>query len=614
MILQFPSPYPDELLYSVIARYHIRAGNLFWKHTLDDLFGKRTTCATVFLPSGIRSLVQRLPQNTTLTEQELIEKHTMYPFYTVFLPTEKAQSIYEAMMSDDGRKIYMQSGMMASAIPQNQYLKYCPSCFQEDFTKYGELYWHRLHQLPGNLICTKHELWLEDSTVPITHSNKHAFILPTISNCDLTKERRISGNILQQLKDIALKAELLLNGHFKNQSFFHFTEFYHYHLIEKGFASFNGQVKQKELHEAFYNFYSEELLKNLYIEVGETKWLANFSRKHRKSFHPYYHLLMLNFLGLDVDEVFKETSFEQNPFGCPNWPCLNAVCPDYKKNVIKNVTIRRCETTKKPIGRFTCPTCGFSYTRKGKDHNKDDRYKFTRIMDFGFLWEKELQSLLKDGLSYREVARRLGVDTNTVIKYEKIIGDENVPVKRIHKDNDSIQKQRNEWIQLQKDFPNLSKAELRKKKPGVYTYLYRHDRDWLNMNSPESKMRVAKLTKNRVNWQERDQKVLKRVQNAAKKLEVNGEKPIRITVKSLGDAIGERALLEKHLDKLPKTKSFIEQVWESEQDFRLRRVKHAVQKMVEEGESIKVWKVMKKAAIRSEYYDEVKEILQPFDK
>jgi len=192
MILQFPTPYPDELLYSVIARYHIRAGNLFWKHTLDDLFGKRTTCATVFLPSGIRSLVQRLPQNTTLTEQELIEKHTMYPFYTVFLPTEKAQSIYEAMLSDDGKKIYMQSGMMASAIPQNQYLKYCPSCFQEDLTKYGELYWHRLHQLPGNLICTKHELWLEDSTVPITHSNKHAFILPTISNCDLTKERRIS--------------------------------------------------------------------------------------------------------------------------------------------------------------------------------------------------------------------------------------------------------------------------------------------------------------------------------------------------------------------------------------------------------------------------------------
>ncbi|MEQ2466710.1 TniQ family protein [Niallia sp. Sow4_A1] len=100
MIIQFPTPYPDELLYSVISRYHVRAGNVFWKHTLEDLFGKRTISASVFLPSGIGSLVQHLPKNTTLNEQIFIEKHTMYPFYTVFLPTEKAQSIYESMTSE----------------------------------------------------------------------------------------------------------------------------------------------------------------------------------------------------------------------------------------------------------------------------------------------------------------------------------------------------------------------------------------------------------------------------------------------------------------------------------------------------------------------------------
>lgn len=411
---------------------------------------------------------------------------------------------------------------------------------------------------------------------------------------------------MQQLKDIALQAELLLNGHFKNQSFSHFTEFYHHHLIEKGFASFNGQVKQKELHEAFYNFYSEELLKNLYIEVGETKWLANFSRKHRKSFHPYYHLLMLNFLGLDVDEVFKETSFEQNPFGCPNWPCLNAVCPDYKKNVIKNVTIRRCETTKKPIGRFTCPTCGFSYTRKGKDHNKDDRYKFTRIMDFGFLWEKELQSLLKDGLSYREIARRLGVDTNTVIKYEKILNTKS-DSKKIDNGNNLINERRNEWMGLQKDFPNLSKTQLRKKSPAVYAFLYRNDRDWLNSNSPEK--RKVKPINNRINWLKRDKKTLEKVQKVARELKDIGGKPVRITVKTLGDGIGERALLEKHLDKLPETKAFIEQVSESEQEFRIRRVEQVIREMKEAGEVIKIWKVLRRAGIKKEFYEELSMVL-----
>ncbi len=608
MIIQFPTPYPDELLYSIVARYHIRSGNVFWKHTLEDLYGKRTISASVLLPSGIGSLVQNLPKNTTLNAQVIIEKHTMYPFYTVFLPIEKAQSIYDSMISDDGKKIYMQSGIMASLIPQNRYLKYCSACSKEDVATFGELYWHRLHQLPGNLICSKHELWLESSTVPITHSNKHAFILPTTSNCDLTKGRKANEDFFQQLKKIIHQAEHLFIGRFENQSFSYFTGFYRHHLIEKGFANFKGRVKQKELYEAFYNFYSNELLNCLYIKVGEPQWIANFSRKHRKSFNPYYHLLMLNFLSLNVDSVFEETSFENNPFGHPNWPCLNALCLNYKENVIKDVRIRRCEKTKNPIGRFTCPNCGFSYTRKGKDQNKDDRYKYTRIMDFGFIWKNELQSLLNERLSYREIARRLAVDTNTVTKYEKIINGESDSKKEVHKDNDLVNKRRSEWLQLQRNYPEFSKTKLREENPALYAFLYRNDRGWLNSNSPKSGK--VESVNNRINWIKRDKEILKRVQKVAREIRDSGDKPVRITVKTLGDGIGERALLEKHLDKMPETKVFIEQVAESKQDFRLRRVKYVISEMKEEGEVIKEWKVLRKAGIKREFYDEINCLLK----
>lgn len=348
-------------------------------------------------------------------------------------------------------------------------------------------------------------------------------------------------------------------------------------------------------------------MKTLYIKPGATQWITNFSRKHRKSFHPYYHLLMLNFLDLDVNAAFEETSFEETPFGHPNWPCLNSTCPDYKKNVIPEITIRKCEKTKKPIGRFTCPTCGFSYTRKGKDLNKDDRYKFSRVMDFGFLWKRELQSLLNDGISYREIARRLGVDTNTVIKYERksIEGEQK---EKVRIDSDLVKEHRYEWIQLQRDSPDFSKSELRKARPALYAYLYRHDREWLNVNSPKKKNVVP--TNNRINWLERDKEILEKVQKVANELRGIGTKPIRITVKILGDGIGERALLEKHLDKLPKTKDFIEQVFESEQDFRLRRVKYVVNEMKENGEVIKEWKVLRKAGIKQEFYEEVLEFLK----
>ncbi|MDN9011440.1 TniQ family protein [Brevibacillus laterosporus] len=38
MLGYFPTPYPDELLYSVIARYHTHMGNLSFKSTQEQVF------------------------------------------------------------------------------------------------------------------------------------------------------------------------------------------------------------------------------------------------------------------------------------------------------------------------------------------------------------------------------------------------------------------------------------------------------------------------------------------------------------------------------------------------------------------------------------------------
>ncbi|NRG44285.1 TniQ family protein [Bacillus sp. CRN 9] len=608
MIIQFPTPYPDELLYSIVARYHIRSGNVFWKHTLEDLFGKRTTSASVMLPSGIGSLVQHLPKNTTLNEQVLIEKHTMYPFYTVFLPKEKAQSIYNSMLSDDGKGIYMQSGIMASSVPQNKYLKYCSACAKEDIAMYGELYWHRLHQLPGKLICPKHGLWLEDSQVPVTPPNKHAFVLPTPDNCDLKKLRKVNADLLEYFKKIIIQAEKLLNNQFGNTSFEHFTRYYHHHLINKGFSTFNGRVYQGKIHETFCTYYPEEFLKSLNVKVvQENSWLANITRKHRKSFHPYYHILLLTLLELNVESVFKNDSLGNYPFGKPKWPCLNLVCPMYKKNVIEEVTIRSCEKTKKPIGRFTCPVCGFAYTRKGEEQELGERYKYTRIMDFGFIWEKELQSLLGENLSYREIARRLNVDVGTVINYRNGKKNKTISKEESHSKKAVLEQKRQIWIRLQQEKPDLSKTEMRNQDSSTYAFLYRNDREWLNNHSP--KLRKTNSENRKVDWEKRDQEVLKNVHRSIKDIQNKTGRPKRITIKSIGDVIGERALLEQHLDKMPSTKMYIDTVCESEQEFRLRRIKHVVERMNEVEEEIVTWKVLKRAGIKKKFHDEVKKYL-----
>ena len=84
-MLFFPTLYEDELLYSAIARYHIRSGNINYKHTTIDLFGRKTVSASIYLPSNISTLINNLPVNYIYNEEDIIIKHTLYPFYTAFL-------------------------------------------------------------------------------------------------------------------------------------------------------------------------------------------------------------------------------------------------------------------------------------------------------------------------------------------------------------------------------------------------------------------------------------------------------------------------------------------------------------------------------------------------
>lgn len=47
MVTFFPTPYPDELLYSLVARYHNRSGNECISYTLQELYNTKRLTAPV---------------------------------------------------------------------------------------------------------------------------------------------------------------------------------------------------------------------------------------------------------------------------------------------------------------------------------------------------------------------------------------------------------------------------------------------------------------------------------------------------------------------------------------------------------------------------------------
>lgn len=228
----------------------------------------------------------------------------------------------------------------------------------------------------------------------------------------------------------------------------------------------------------------------------------------------------------------------------------------------------------------------------------------------------QIKTTTRQRLSLRETARQLEVDPATVKKYTKKLGLQTYWIKRseeedrsknpIKQDSPSENREgyRREWLKLKKQYPSSSKTELRQLNNRVFTWLYRNDRDWLNRNSPNLKSTAN--DNHRVDWKYRDEEIYENVRVAVNDL-LSAEKPKRITISSVGSRIGIRPLLEKHLDKLPMTKEYLEEQTESIKDFQIRRLQWAVQELQDYGQDLTLWRIYRKAGIREKFQMELQE-------
>ena len=107
-----------------------------------------------------------------------------------------------------------------------------------------------------------------------------------------------------------------------------------------------------------------------------------------------------------------------------------------------------------------------------------------------------------------------------------------------------------------------------------------------------------------MNWQERDEQILAQLREAVQEL-LTIEKPIRITVSKVAKEIGQLALLEQHLNQMPQTKTYLDSVAESIEDYQIRRVKWAIETLDQRGEEVLCWKVVRMAGLKPDYSEKV---------
>lgn len=263
MIVYFPEIYPDELLYSQLARYYAKTGYMAYSYAAEDLYINKNTRPDIeFFNEFSADALLRITQH--LSMEIIVEKYTMFPYYGRFLPMERRNQAFQALvaMQNNYRNLL---AMPKRKTDKNRYLCYCPLCAADDRKSYGETYWHRVHQMQGVNVCPLHGCYLKESNLII--SSNASPMLVTAEEAVLDSEKiTMCENVLEfQLakyvsavfhSDVDMKSDVLVG------------DFLHSRMSKTKYRSIRGQQRNIALFHAdfekYYKDFPENWLKELW--------------------------------------------------------------------------------------------------------------------------------------------------------------------------------------------------------------------------------------------------------------------------------------------------------------------------------------------------------------
>ena len=612
MIGVFPGLFPDEFLYSVFARYTdiMKFNNLKGVHY--QLFGLYNLRSIIELPTHIDSLIEHLPEGHQNTSEKLINNNTLLPYYASFLPSERVDKIRELMRGEDGKALYLLSGITAYSISKPNILKYCPICIKDDADFYGSPYWHRIHQLPGVEICTRHHVFLKSSDVQITNRRTlNSYHCPPV----ITTEDIVPADIHQkedrQLLKIAEDSQWLMENMIKNIDM---NELYHTiknRLKSEGWLSLSGKtVYINDFKKQFIEHFSHSLLSKLQCSLddnSQSTWLERLIRKPRGLQHPLHYILLIHFLRESMPDFFSRYKSISNIEDNKEYlaPCLNKVSDHFQQLTAKLQT--NTIHMKKERLFYSCPLCGFSYT-------KNNMFSKTKVVDFGWLWKKKLYLAVNEpNITLRQISRVMGADPKTVQRYMNIMGlltcgeinevDFNKGNIKYNQVEEKLQNYRVLWEELCENYPNDSRTALRMRSPGVYMWLWRNDKEWLEEKQPAPQK--PKAIQSRIDWTERDSQLRKDAEEIVRSIKSRHGKPIKVTVTEISRELKCISRIKLNQDKLPETWNYMQSVAESRAEFACRRIWWVAEKYCQQRELPPVWKFIKGAGLREDLTQEL---------
>lgn len=599
-----PLPFPyvptyvsGELLLSWIMRIHALNGNSDPRETLASLFGSATGIPSADLPCRLHRFVEATGSWGPFgTVESAASKASLFPYLARFLEPIRHHEALATLSGDQGGSLKVSIGLVANRFGASTLLRSCPVCASESIRTYGTTVLFRMHQLPGIGVCPLHGVPLRAHGIQSLQSNRQDLKIPKFGNDEWKRSPYASqpkSEIVMRLARLSLEALESEATPIPNRLR---AETYLAQLSQVGLA--NGRkvdwpALAAALLREYDNFDGLDFKSRLMAtQRNPLRWLKDLVGRPERALHPICHLTLIGYLFKDLRSYISATRAVATESGAAQRSPLNF--PLGAKSHMPNSPLAdiglSCRTAARLAG--VSVTTAATYRRAAGLPVSDRPKTVTKDV------RQIAAQMLSSGASIPETCERTGISVSSVYRLMRWVPDVNV-IRNNLRFESRVTQQRSAWLNIQRQFKSACCTELRERVPATYTWLYRHDREWLVRNSPPRVLRSRPPEFYDPNWAAVDADFSALIRrHYSQLLPLTSSK--RVSAALLLRWTERPTTVRNNLHKLPLVSRAINELSESQADFKRRRIGYARGRLLAEGiEAPPNWRVLRLAGVRT---------------
>ncbi|RQP34990.1 TnsD family Tn7-like transposition protein [Burkholderia ubonensis] len=591
MTVALPRPFEDELLYNTIGRYMEQTCVEVPTTVIRNLFG-RLIFPTGELLCGLGVLAHQTYDSWGLSALQIVQQHTALPYFTSYASDQRFEAAYSAAVGDGSARPAAFLGLVATRVEGPMMFRHCEKCAAEDIVRVGEAYWKRSHQLPGVLVCIKHECPLRNSVASVKlRSSREWFAANSIiastvdvepagvaawaDNVDVFEVMRKSTELLTSKASRLVPS---MNEHYRSLA------------QAAGLAKPSGVIEAEVIRREMTSMYGDEYLAAIGLSIPaapKQAWPVAMMLRARASYQPLQHILLSHFLERaaqgDKTRAIQKRLTARQRFTCPNRYAVHEA-----SHIVERVKVEEKDDGR--IGRGYC-SCGLKFTFR-RCWPGTSEPEISEIFAFGKDWCEAAKEMRRNGMPVAEIASDMDVSGLSV---KAMLKRRTPPEKGSESE---ILEWRRQWkTVLHKVAPGGHKAG-RKVNGHLYYLLNRYDKEWLRESAKRYVQERNAISKEvRVDWANRDIEWSIALRDAAARLLAAEPRLIRASKTAVVAEADVYILHHKVMHKLPLCQSVLDEVEESVEQFQIRRLEAAAQHMTSAGEAVVGWRLLRRAAI-----------------